>query len=286
MEYTQIRYEVKGGIGLATLYRPDELNAFTPVMEAELVSVFREADQDDGLRVVVVTGAGRAFCAGADLSSGGTAFDFLRQEGKEVPISEHRDSGGRLALAIFQCRKPVIAAINGHAVGIGITMTLPMDIRIAAKDAKIGFVFVRRGIVPDASSTWVLPRVVGVGKAAELMYTGRTFRAKEEARSGLFNDVLPGAQVLDKAMTVAREIAENAAPVSVALTKALIWHGLSEPDPQSVHLIDSKCIYWSGREKDAREGVQSFLEKRAPKFSLRPSSDMPPFYPWWKEPKV
>jgi enoyl-CoA hydratase/carnithine racemase len=286
MEYTQIRYEVKGGIGLATLYRPDELNAFTPVMEAELVSVFREADQDDELRVVVVTGAGRAFCAGADLSSGGTAFDFLRQDGREVPISEHRDSGGRLALAIFECRKPVIAAINGHAVGIGITMTLPMDIRIAAEDAKIGFVFVRRGIVPDASSTWFLPQIVGVGKAAELMYTGRIFRAREEARSGLFNDVLPGAHVLDRAITVAREIAEYAAPVSVALTKALIWHGLSEPDPQSVHLIDSKCIYWAGREKDAQEGVQSFLEKRAPNFSLRPSRDMPPFYPWWKEAKV
>jgi enoyl-CoA hydratase/carnithine racemase len=286
MEHSQIRYEVDGGIGLATLYRPEALNAFTPVMEAELVSVFREADQDDAVRVVVVTGAGKAFCAGADLSSGETAFDFLRQDGREVSISEHRDSGGRLALAIFQCRKPVIAAINGHAVGIGITMTLPMDIRIAAEEAKIGFVFVRRGIVPDASSTWFLPHIVGVGKATELMYTGRIFRAKEEAHSGLFNEVLPGDQVLARAMTIAREIAENAAPVSVALTKALIWHGLSEPDPHSVHLIDSKCIYWTGREKDAREGVQSFLEKRAPTFSLRPSRDMPPFYPWWKEPKV
>jgi enoyl-CoA hydratase/carnithine racemase len=286
MDFNEIRYGVENGIATVTMNRPDKMNALGTALREELIAVFGEADRDDDVRVVVVTGAGKAFCAGADLSAGGSRFDYVREEGKEVPIAEHRDGGGQIALAIFGCRKPVIAAINGHAVGVGITMTLPMDIRIVAEDAKIGFVFTRRGVIPEACSSWFLPRIVGISKATELVYTGRIFRAVEEANSGLFNYVVPRDEVLSKAMSIAKEIAENTSAVSVALSKALLWHGLIEADPQSAHLIDSRCFHWMGRQKDAYEGVESFLEKRPPKFTLRVSSDMPDFYPWWKEPKV
>ena len=286
MKLTQTRYEIEKGVATVTLDRPDKMNALTHTMRRELVEIFAAADQDDSVRAVVATGAGKAFCAGADLSSGGFAFDRSVQEGRKVPIGEHRDGGGQISLAIFRCRKPVIAAINGHAVGVGITMTLPMDIRIVSEDAKIGFVFTRRGVVPEACSSWFLPRIVGISKAAEWIYTGRVFRASEEATSGLFSYVVPQEKVLDKAMTIAREIAENASAVSVALSKALLWHGLAEGDPQSVHLIDSRCFYWMGHERDSKEGVESFLEKRSPKFAMKVSRDMPDFYPWWKEPKV
>ncbi len=283
---TDTRYEVANGTAVVTLHRPEQMNAFTPVMAKELIEIFAEADRDDAVRAVVVTGSGKAFCAGADLSFGRDTFDISKREGREVPVSEHRDRGGKVALAIFNCRKPVIGAINGHAVGIGITMTLPMDIRIAAEDAKIGFVFVRRGVVPEACSSWFLPRITGIAKATELVYTGRVFRAEEEAACGLFNYVLPREEVLSKAMAIAGEIAVQTSAVSVALSKALLWHGLSENDPQSVHLIDSRCFHWSGRSRDSQEGVQSFLEKRAPNFTMSPARDMPDFYPWWKEPKV
>jgi enoyl-CoA hydratase/carnithine racemase len=286
LDLTHTRFEVSNGIATVTLCRPEQMNAFTPTMALELIDIFAEADRDDAVRVVVVTGAGKAFCAGADLSFGASTFDVCKREGKEVPISQHRDRGGRVALAIFNCRKPVIGAINGHAVGVGITMTLPMDIRVAAADAKIGFVFARRGVVPEACSSWFLPRIVGIARAAEFVYTGRIFRAQEEATSGLFNYVLPREDVLPKAMAIAAEIAENTAPVSVALSKSMLWHGLGEKDPQSAHLIDSRCFYWCGRRKDALEGVQSFLDKRSPHFTMSPTEDMPDFYPWWKEPKV
>ncbi len=286
MDLSQTRYEVSGGVATVTLHRPDKMNAFTPTMRKELIEIFTEADQDDSVRVVVVTGAGTAFCAGADLSSGGSAFDRSIQEGRKVSIAEYRDGGGQVSLAIFRCRKPVIGAINGHAVGVGITMTLAMDIRIVSQDAKIGFVFARRGVVPEACSSWFLPRIVGISKATELVYTGRVFRAADEADSGLFNYVLPREEVLPKSMAIAREIAENTSAVSVALSKALLWHGFREDDPQSVHLIDSRCFHWVGRQRDAFEGVQSFLEKRPPKFTMSATADMPDFYPWWKEPKV
>ena len=286
MNLTQTHYGIENSIAIITLNRPDEMNAVTPTMRKELIGLFEDADRNDSVRAIVVTGAGRAFCAGADLSSGGSSFDRSDQEGRNVSISEHRDGGGQISLSIFRCRKPVIAAINGHAVGVGITMTLPMDIRIVAEDAKIGFVFTRRGVVPEACSSWFLPRIVGVSKAAELVYTGRVFRAAEEAASGLFSYVVQREQVLSTAMKIAKEISENAAPVSVALSKALLWHGLTEDDPHSVHLIDSRCFYWAGRQKDAHEGIQSFLEKRPPRFTMSVSADMPDFYPWWKEPKV
>jgi enoyl-CoA hydratase/carnithine racemase len=281
MDYGQIRYQVENRVATITLNRPDRLNAYTWVMRDELVHAFAAADQDDAVRAVIVAGAGRAFCAGADLGEGGATFAH-----GETRLADYRDGGGKVALAIFRCRKPVIAAIHGPAVGVGITMTLPMDLRVAAEDAKIGFVFARRGIVPEACSSWFLPRIVGIAKATELVYTGRVFRAADEARSGLFNYVLPAADVLPKATELAREIADNTSATSVALSKALLWHGLSDPDPETAHLRDSKCIYWAGLQKDAHEGVTSFLEKRPPNFTLSATKDMPDFYPWWIEPKV
>ena len=286
MKLTQSKYEVKGGIAMVTLSRPERMNACTLTMRNELVQIFSEADQDDSVRVIIVTGEGKAFCVGADLSSGGGTFDQTVQNNKEVSISEHRDGGGQISLAIFRCRKPVIAAINGNAVGVGITMTLPMDIRIVSEEAKIGFVFTRRGVVPEACSSWFLPRIVGISKAAELVYTGRVFMAKEAANIGLFNYILPAEKVLPKAKEISKEIVENTSAVSVALGKALLWHGLVEDDPQSVHLIESRCFYWMGLNRDAHEGVESFLNKRPPKFTMKVSKDMPDFYPWWKEPKT
>lgn len=286
MEFEHTRYQVEDGVALVTLYRPDALNAFTHTMRRELIQIFRAVDTDDAVRAAVVTGAGKAFCAGADLSAGGSAFERRHVDGQAVPIGQHRDGGGQVSLAVHGCRKPVIAAMNGSAVGVGITMTLPMDMRVVAEDAKIGFVFTRRGVVPEACSSWFLPRIVGMSKATELVYSGRVFRAADEAHSGLFNYVVPAREVVPKAMGLAREIADNTSAVSVALSKGLLWHGLGEADPQSVHLIDSRCFYWAGREQDAHEGVQSFLEKRPPRFAMSPTKDMPDFYPWWKEPKV
>ena len=284
MDLKETRYEVDRGVATLTLYRPDNMNAFTGTMKTELVELFGKASDDDGVRAVVVTGHGRAFCAGADLSSGGNTFDNEKRRG--IGAAEYRDGGGQVSLAIHACRKPVIAAINGAAVGVGITMTLPMDIRVVNEDAKVGFVFARRGITTEACSSWFLPRIVGIGKAQELCLTGRVFRAKEERGSGLFNYVLPADEVLPKARSIAREIADNTSAVSVALNRALLWHGLGAPDPQTAHLVDSKCIYWAGRNADAYEGVQSFLDKRPAKFTLSAATDMPDFYPWWTEPKV
>jgi enoyl-CoA hydratase/carnithine racemase len=245
MNLTQTRYEIENGVAKVTLDRPGKMNAFNPVMRDELITIFTEADQDDAVRVLVVTGAGDAYCAGSDLSGGSSSFD----QTNNARISDHRDGGGRVALSIFNCRKPVIAAINGHAVGVGITMTLPMDIRIVANDAKIGFVFAKRGVIMEACSSWFLPRIVGISKAAELALTARVFRAAEEAGSGLFNYVLPKEEVLDKAMAIASEITVNTSAISVALNKALLWHGLGEKDPQSTHLLDSRCFYWGGNAK-------------------------------------
>jgi enoyl-CoA hydratase/carnithine racemase len=286
MGYSQIRYEVKDRVALVTLNRPDHMNAFTPVMRQEVIDVFSRADHDDEVRVVVVTGAGRAFCAGADLSSGGDTFHRKDEDGNPVRLGAHRDGGGQVVLAIQNCRKPVIAAMNGPAVGVGMTMTLGMDMRIAAEDAKMGFVFARRGIVPEACSSWFLPRLVGMAKASELVFTGRVFRARDEANSGLFNYVLPKDEVLPKAMELAREITDNTSAMSVTLSKALLQRGLSEADPRTTHLQDSRVFLWAGRSADAAEGIQSFLEKREPQFKLSPTKDLPDFYPWWVEPKV
>jgi enoyl-CoA hydratase/carnithine racemase len=280
MTYEQIRYDVDAGVATITLHRPEKLNAFTGQMMHELLDAFERTDADDAVRTVIVTGAGRAFCAGADLSGGSGTFDHA--QGKEPPkMADHRDGGGVLTLRIFESKKPVIAAINGPAVGVGITMTLPMDIRIASTTAKIGFVFARRGIVPEACSSWFLPRSVGINRAAEWVYTGRVFDAEEARAAGLVSRVVAPEAVLDTARTLAREIADNTSAMSVALSRQLMWRMLGADHPMEAHKIDSRAIYFMGQSADAHEGVASFLEKRPAKFTMRPSTDMPQFYPWW-----
>jgi enoyl-CoA hydratase/carnithine racemase len=279
--FTEIRYAVEDGVCTVTLDRPDRMNAVTATMIAELVEAFDRADSDDGVRVVIVTGAGRALCAGADLGSGGRAFDSPAR-GESCSEDEHRDGGGLVALRIFDMVKPVIAAINGAAVGFGITMTLPMDIRIASATAKIGFVFARRGIVPEACSTWFLPRLVGPSRAAEWVLTGRVFPAEEALAGGLVSRVVPPDELLPTAHAIAREIADNTSAISVALSRQMLWRLLGADHPMEAHRLDSKAVFWTGRSADAYEGVTSFVEKRRPRFTLRPSHDMPPFYPWWK----
>jgi enoyl-CoA hydratase/carnithine racemase len=280
MDYEQIRYEVADGILTITLDRPEKLNAFTTRMMYELLDAIDRADADDGVRAVIVTGAGRAFCAGADLSSGGGAFDY---EAAETPqtIEDHRDGGGLVVLRLYDAKKPVIAAINGPAVGVGITMTLPMDVRLASTTARMGFVFARRGIVPEACSSWFLPRVVGIGRAAEWVYTGRVFPAEEALAAGLVTRLVPPEALPDTARGIAREIADNTSAMSVALSRQLLWKMLGADHPMAAHQVDSKAIYWMGHSPDAHEGVSAFLAKRPPRFTLRPSADMPPFYPWW-----
>jgi enoyl-CoA hydratase/carnithine racemase len=282
MSYEEIRYAVEDRVATITLDRPERMNAFTAKMCGELIRALDAADQDDDVRVVIVTGAGRAFCAGADLGSGGGTFDSKAQ-GYVETIDTHRDGGGLVSLKIYSLKKPVIAAINGAAVGVGITMTLPMDVRIMAEGAKVGFVFARRGIVPEAASSWFLPRLVGIERAAEWVYTGRVFDAAEAHAAGLVSRVLPADQVLTAARALAREIADNTSAVSVALARQLMWRMMGASSPLDAHRIDSKSIFFMGRSADAYEGVSAFLEKRPAKFSMRPSSDMPPFYPWWKE---
>ena len=262
-----------------TLNRPERLNAFTTEMQRELIAAFDEIDANDDVRAVIVTGAGRAFCAGADLGRGGSTFDAGDQE----PSDAHRDGGGQVALRIFECKKPVIAAINGPAVGVGITMTLPMDVRLASSAARIGFVFARRGIVPEAASSWFLPRVVGISQAMEWVATGRIFSAEEALAGRLVSRVLPPEDLLPAARALAKEIAENTSAVSVALSRQMLWRMLGADHPMEAHRLDSRAIFAMGRSKDAFEGVSSFLQKRPPHFPMQVSRDMPPFFPWWKE---
>ena len=284
MAFEQIRYDAVDGIVTITLNRPEKLNAVTSVLIRELITAFDAADADDGVRVVMVTGAGRAFCAGADLSAGTQTFDGTRRGRPEVN-PEHRDGGGLVALRIYDLKKPVIAAINGPAVGFGVTMTLPMDIRIASSAARIGFVFARRGVVPEACSTWFLPRLVGMQRAAEWVYTGRVFGAEEALAGGLVSRVVEPEALLPTARALAREIADNTSAVSVALARQMMWKLLGTDHPMEGHRLDSRGMDWTGRSADAREGVASFLEKRPPRFPLTPSRDMPPYYPWWTERK-
>jgi enoyl-CoA hydratase/carnithine racemase len=272
-DYEQIRYDVSDGILTITLSRPDRLNAFTAVMKDELVDAFDRSDADDDVRVVVVTGAGRAFCAGADLAAGGDTFDYRVRGGTvdEAP----RDGGGVVSLRIYESLKPVIGAINGAAVGVGVTMTLPMDIRLAADDAKLGFVFARRGITPEAASSWFLPRLVGLPQAAEWIYSGRVFPASEALAGGLVRSLHPQDELLDAAYALAREIADNASSVSVALSRQLLWRMLAAPTPYDAHIADSRAIHLRGQSSDVREGVTAFLEKRPAAFPGRVSADLP-----------
>ncbi len=282
MGFQHLGYDAADGLCTLTLNRPDKLNAVTSTTIAELLEAFDRADADDAVRVVIVTGAGRAFCAGADLSAGGTTFDNVARGRREAP-GEHRDGGGLVTLRIFDMKKPVIAAINGPAVGFGITMTLPMDVRIASTAARLGFVFARRGVVPEACSTWFLPRLVGISRAAEWVYTGRVFGPEEALAAGLVSRVVPPEQLLPTTRELALEIARNTSAVSVALARQLLWKLLGADHPMAAHRLDSRCMDWTGRSADAHEGVTSFLEKRPARFTLQPSRDMPPFYPWWPD---
>jgi enoyl-CoA hydratase/carnithine racemase len=294
MAYETILYELAENILTITLNRPEKLNAFTIPMLKELLDAFDRADADDEVRAIIVTGAGRAFCAGADLSAGGATFDRAARGDRATPpigadgapdLSDEaaRDGGGRLALRIFSNLKPLIAAVNGAAVGVGVTLQLPMDIRIASSDARFGFVFTRRGIVPEACSSWFLPRIVGISKALEWSFSGRVFSAEEALAGGLISSVHPPAEVMPAARAIAREIAENAAPVSVALTRQMMWRMLGADDPMEAHKIDSRGIFTRGASADVHEGVKAFLEKRAPKFSDKVSRDMPKYFPWWRD---
>jgi enoyl-CoA hydratase/carnithine racemase len=282
-----------------TLCRPEAMNAFTGRMMHEMIDALDKADADDAVRAIIVTGDGeRAFCAGADLSEGDKTFDYAARsdggkksnvisDGDEVTWSSQdiRDSGGILTLRIYDSIKPIIGAINGAAVGIGVTMQLPMDVRIASDNARFGFVFARRGIVPEACSSWFLPRIVGISQALKWCYSGEVFGAEEALRGGLVSEIVPPADLLARAKEMALQMTQMSSPVSVAMTRQMLWRMMGADHPMEAHKIDSKAVFGRGRQSDAKEGVMSFLEKRAPEFADKPSSDMPGFYPWWDERK-
>jgi len=284
MNFQSIEYTVDNHILTIRLNRPERMNAFTTPMANELVAAIDAADADDNIRAIVVTGNGRAFCAGADLGGGESTFDYDEMESTERELAP-RDTGGLVTLRLYSCKKPVIGAINGAAVGIGATMTLPMDVRLASEKARFGFVFARRGIVPEAASSWFLPRVVGISQALEWCMRGHVFGAEEALAGGLVKAVYPEEELLPKAYALAEEIAANTAPVSIALTRQMMWRMLGADHPMEAHKLDSRGVFYRGKQPDAREGVASFLEKRAAEFSDKPSTDMPEFYPWWDEPE-
>lgn len=288
MEYEQILVQVTDRVMEITLNRPDRLNAWTPEMGNELIAALDAADGDDGVRAVIVTGAGRGFCAGADLAGGGDTFDSRRRADAGTGVDDDpvpRDGGGRLTLRIFECTKPVIAAVNGPAVGVGATMTLPMDIRLAAPEARFGFVFARRGIVPEAASSWFLPRAVGISRAMEWVATGRVFGAEEALAAGLVRSVHPAGELLDSARALAREIADHTAPVSVAIARQLMWQMLGAEHPMLAHRADSRAMFSRGQSADAREGVTAFLQKRPAQFPDRISDGLPELRPGWLAPE-
>lgn len=293
ISYTSIDYAIDGAIATITLARPDQLNAFTYPMIDEVLDAIDRVDADDAVRAVIFTGAGHAFSAGTDLSNGAQVFQ--REGIKDPPVradgsfdygkESARDGGGLIALRLYRCLKPVIAAINGPAVGIGATMTLPMDIRLASEQARIGFVFARRGIVPEAASSYFLPRIVGISRALEWCYSGRVLSATEALSGGLVRSVLPAADLLPAARAIAQEIADTTAPVSIALIRQMLWRGLGYADPMDAHKVDSRGILARGRSGDVTEGVAAFLEKRPARFVDHVSTDMPDFFPWWEEPR-
>ena len=287
MEYQHIRTELADNILTVTLNRPDRMNAFTLRMKDELVHVFGEADRDNQVRAVVVTGAGRAFCAGMEMQpeDGGHVFGYDDAEGEEPPVDTIRDSGGEVSLAIFNCRKPVIGALNGAAVGVGITMTLPMDFRLAAEGAKIGFVFTQRGLTPEACSTWFLPRAVGMQKALEWVYSGDIFLAEEGLEAGLFRSLHGKEEVLDAARDLARKLIAKSSPVSVALAKQMLWRNPTFDHPMQAHAVESRMIYRANEFWDGKDGFTAFLEKRDPVFDTD-LNHVPAEFNFWPEPPL
>ena len=289
MSFETILYDVKDGVATITLNRPDKMNAFTGQMMLDMIAAFDKTDADDAVKAVIVTGSGtRAFCAGADLSAGAKTFDYAARDdrpdrGEKESLEYLRDGGGRLTLRIFESLKPVIAAVNGAAVGVGVTMQLPMDIRIASTDAKFGFVFSRRGIVPEACSSYFLPRLVGISTALEWCYSGRVFTAAEAKERGLVRTLHAPDELLAAAHAIAREIIDNTSPVSVTMTRHMLWRMLGADHPMEAHKVDSRAIFQRGKQSDAREGVTSFLEKRTPTYPDKVSTDMPDVFPWWKD---
>ena len=290
MAYEQITTDLSENVLTITLNRPERLNAWTATMGRELIEAFDEADANDEVRAIVMTGAGRGYCAGADLAAGGETFDYKARAKEASLLTEGvdgvpRDNGGQFTLRIFACKKPVIGAINGPAVGVGATMTLPMDVRLAAESARIGFVFTRRGIVPEACSSWFLPRVVGISRAMEWVATGRVFSAQEGLDAGLLRSLHSPEELLPAARALAKEIVENAAPVSVALARQMMWRMLGAEHPMVAHRADSRAMLARGQSADAAEGITSFLEKRPAQFSDRVSDGLPEIMPWWSEPE-
>lgn len=289
MKFETILYDKKDKILTITLNRPERLNAFTGQMMEDLISAINAAGEDDEIRVIVVTGSGRGFCAGADLGSGGDTFNRDARDNKDdfsrkgEDLEWLRDGGGKTTLAIYECSKPIIAAINGPAVGVGVTMTLPMDIRLASDKARFGLVFARRGLVPEAASSWFLPRIVGISKALEWTYSGRVFSAQEAYEGGLVSSIHSSEALLDEAYKISNEIIENTSPISISMTRQMLWKMMGQDHPMEAHKVDSRAIYELGKGEDAKEGIESFLEKRPPKFRSKVSKDMPNFFPWWKK---
>ena len=284
-QYTQIIVTKADGIATITLNRPDKMNAYTRTMGQEIMAAMDDIDADDAVRAVIFTGSGeRAFCAGADLTpeNGGQVFSDPT-EVSDLSDPKVRDGGGLLTLRLFESKKPLISACNGVAVGVGATMQLAMDIRLASSTARYGFVFARRGIVPEAASSWFLPRLVGIAQALEWCYTGRIFDAEEARAGGLVRSIHAPADLLHAAQLLAREIADNTSAISVAMTRAMMWRLMNADHPMEAHQIDSRSIYRLSRGADAKEGIASFLEKRKAMYPGKVSTDMPDFYPWWDE---
>lgn len=282
MNYQEIVYRIEDGILTITLNRPDKMNAFTKLMFTELMDAFDRADQDDQVRAIIVTGAGRAFCAGADLSAGASTWSG-QKSATFTPDMGKGDTGGRLTRRIFDCTKPVIAAINGSAVGVGLTMTLAMDVRLVSSKAKLGFVFAARGIVPEACSSWFLPRIVGISQALEWAFSARIFTAEEALNGRLVRSIHESDQVLEEAGKLALEIAGNTSAVSVALTRQMMWKMLGADHPVEAHKLDTRGVFFLGGSNDAKEGIESFLEKRKPNYKDTVTQNMPDFYPWWED---
>ena len=276
-----VRTEVRENSLIIYLSREERMNAFTLTMQQEIVKVLDDAEENDNIKAIIFTGDGKAYCAGADLSSGGDTFD--NRKGRERTNDVVRDSGGLLTLRLFKCKKPLIAAVNGAAVGIGATMLLPMDTRICSDQARFGFVFAKRGIVPEAASSWFLPRLIGINKALELCYTGKVISAEEAKEIRLVSEILNQDKLIDRALEIAKEFTAESSQISIALTRQMMWRMLGADDPMEAHKIDSRAVFELGQSGEAIEGVNSFLEKRPPSFPGKVSKDMPSFFPWWDE---